>query len=291
MGKDEKMNRGKCSSLTVMLSLVVGISAFLVYSKTALAQTKAVLSDTDCVKCHAGQVNDLAAAGGAHRGVSCSGGHAGHPPEVAKPIPRCDMCHLRSKKDHFNMEMPACLNCHTNPHRPLDISLKGADKDACLICHGPESWLLREYESKHTALNCSKCHDVHRKIPQCVQCHIPHSSEMVAGDCKRCHRAHMPKVEAFSAGMRSKDCGLCHKMQAALLGATTSKHKSLACIGCHKLKHRFKPACQDCHGTPHPNDILAKFQECGMCHNGAHNLNNWPETAIKGATGDAPKKQ
>ncbi len=289
MRKDEKMSRAKCSELTIMVSLVAVISALPVYSSAALAQTKAVLSDEDCVKCHADQVNDMAAAGGAHRGVSCPRCHAGHPPKVAKPIAPCGTCHLKAKNDHFEKEMPACLNCHTNPHRPLDISLKGAGKDACLTCHGPESWLLRKYESKHTALDCSQCHDVHRKIPQCIQCHRPHPG--IADKCKNCHSAHMPKVEAFPADMPLKNCGSCHKTPAALLGATASKHKNLSCVDCHKLKHKFKPACQDCHGSPHPEGILVKFPECGMCHKGAHDLNKWPETATEGAAGESGKKQ
>jgi len=291
MGKDETMNMATCSSLTIMVFLVAGISTFLAYSDTALAQTKAVLSNQDCVKCHAGQVNDMAAAGGAHGSVSCAGCHEGHPPSVAKPIPLCGKCHLVSKKDHFKMEMPGCLKCHTNPHRPMEISLKGAGKDACLICHGTESWLLKEYKSKHTALDCSQCHDVHRKIPKCTQCHQPHWDEMVAADCKKCHKAHMPQVTDFSADMPSKDCGLCHQKLAGLLSDTTSKHKNLACTGCHKARHKFKPACPDCHGTPHPKGILVKFPECGMCHNNAHDLNNWPETATGEAAGEAPKKQ
>ncbi len=289
MHKDEKMNRVKYSSLTIIASLVAGISAFPVYSSTALAQTKAVLSDKDCVKCHADQVNDMAAAGGAHRGVSCPRCHAGHPPEVAKPIAPCGTCHLKSKNEHFEMEMPACLKCHTNPHRPLNISLKGAGKDACLTCHGPESLLFREFESKHTFVDCSRCHDVHRKIPQCTQCHKPHPG--IEDECRRCHSGHMPKIKAYSDDMSSINCGSCHKIQASLLSATASKHKSLTCIGCHKLRHRFKPACQDCHGTPHPEGILVKFPECGMCHSSAHDLNNWPETATEEAAGEPRKKQ
>jgi hypothetical protein len=285
------MNTAKYIGLTIMVFLVAGIITYSVYEDTAFAQTEAVLSNNDCVKCHAGQVNDITTAGAAHKSVTCSGCHEGHPPSVAKPIPLCSKCHLESKNNHFAMEMPDCLKCHTNPHRPLNISLKGAGKDACLICHGPEIWMLKEYKSKHTALACSQCHDIHRKIPQCTQCHKPHWAEMVAADCKKCHKAHMPQVTAFSADMPSKDCSLCHKLPAGLLSATTSKHKNLACEGCHKLKHRFKPACPDCHGTPHPKGILVKFPECDMCHKNAHDLNNWPRAATKEAAGEARMKQ
>jgi predicted CXXCH cytochrome family protein len=282
------MNIVRYRSLKVVIFLVAGISALLVYSYVALAQAKVVLSTKDCSKCHADRANDIAVAGGGHRSVSCLGCHAGHPPEVKKPFAPCNTCHQRPKDNH--PQAGSCLGCHTNPHRPLNILLKGANKEVCLTCHGPESWQLRTYESKHTALDCSQCHDVHRKIPQCTQCHIPHKGRIV-GDCKQCHRAHTPKMAAFPENMPSTDCGSCHKIPSDLLRATASKHKSLTCVGCHKLKHRFKPACQDCHGTPHPEGILAKFPECTMCHNSPHDLNNWPETATAVAAGVAPKKQ
>ncbi len=285
------MAKGKRIFQVVKVFLVVGISAFLVYSGSAPAQTKVVLSGNNCVKCHARRVIDIAAAGGGHKSVPCSGCHACQPSGVKKPNAPCSTCHLKLRNAHFEIERPGCLNCHTNPHRPLNISLKDAGKDACLSCHWPESLQLTNNESKHTALDCSKCHDVHGKIPQCIQCHKPHLGKIV-GNCKPCHlHAHRPKVEAFPDVAPSTDCGSCHKIVADLFNATTSKHKNLACAFCHQQRHRVQPACQDCHGTPHPEGILAKFPECGMCHNSAHDLNNWPGMATKVATGEASKKQ
>ncbi len=278
------MNAAKYS-LAITVLLAVGMLALPAYSSTLSAGTPPVLSNNDCGKCHAGEAKDLAEAGAAHRTVNCLGCHADHPPKVAKPIAPCGKCHLRSRNDHYDLEMTDCLKCHTSPHRPLNIALKGARNDACYVCHGPEAQLLREYESKHTALECSRCHDVHRKIPQCTQCHKPHWAGMAAADCKNCHRGHMPKVQDFSADMRSAVCGSCHKIPAGLLGTTTSKHKNLACTGCHRLRHKYKPDCQECHRVLHPQSILAKFPKCGMCHYSAHDPNKWPEAA-----GEAPKK-
>jgi hypothetical protein len=274
------------------MSLSIGVLAFLVYPGTALAQSKIVPTNNDCVKCHADQVNDITVSGGRHAGITCLNCHIGHPPAVKRPILPCSTCHPRSKNIHFTIETPACLGCHTNPHRPLNISLKDAGNDACRFCHGQESRLLRQYESKHTALNCSQCHDVHRKIPQCTQCHKPHAAEMIASDCNKCHKkAHTPKIVCFPTDMSSQVCGWCHKKPTDLLHGTTAKHKNLPCIGCHRLVHRFKPACQECHGTPHPEGILVKFTECCMCHSSPHDLNNWSETATEEAAGDTPKKK
>jgi hypothetical protein len=46
------------------------------------------------------------------------------------------------------------------------------------------------------------------------------------------------------------------------------------------------PKCQDCHGSPHPAGIMAKFPKCGECHNIAHDLNNWTVASVQ----ETPKK-
>jgi predicted CXXCH cytochrome family protein len=189
-------------------------------------------------------------------------------------------------KPHF--EIAGCLNCHKNPHTPLNISFASNVTDACLSCHTQQIAQLRDNKSKHTNLNCSTCHSVHKKVPQCNQCHKPHSAEMAAGDCRKCHKAHMPKVVTYAANTPSKDCSACHRRPS------TSQRQSvvprLLHVPCHQERHKMIPNCQDCHGSPHPAGIMAKFQKCGECHNIAHDLNNWPVTK-KEAPKEAPKKK
>ena len=283
------MNRVRCISLTV-IALLVETSVFLVYPGTAPAQTAIRFKEEECAGCHARQMSDKTVPGEGHGSVPCLGCHASHSPDAKKPTAQCNKCHFLLKTPRHHAELTVCSNCHTNPHRPLYISLKGADKDACLICHGVERRLLTEHKSKHTALDCSNCHDVHRKIPQCTQCHRPHSGKIV-GNCNPCHNAHAPKLASYPAAMPSQECGACHKIPSDILSATTSRHKTLACVFCHQQRHRLIPACQDCHGTPHPAGIMVRFPECGRCHNTAHDLNNWPETATKQAAGEEPTKQ
>ena len=251
-----------------------GVTASRVEAADA-APAKPVLTSADCVKCHTKPVEDIAAKGMAHKeSVSCQDCHVGHPPAVPakKIIPQCSMCH--QDKPHY--KLPNCLGCHRNPHTPKIISFGNNITDPCLTCHTPQIKQLRDNKSKHTALNCSFCHDVHGKIPQCTQCHKPHSADMVAADCKKCHKAHMPKAVAYGADTPNKSCGACHKQVLALLTASKAKHAKVPCVTCHQAKHKMIPKCQDCHGIPHPAAMMAKFPRCGECHNIAHDLNNWP---------------
>ncbi|MBI5741541.1 MAG: cytochrome C [Nitrospirae bacterium] len=260
------MNALKCISIMIVLFLA---PLFPAYSDEAPAKTQFPWTKDDCVRCHPGPVNARAEAGGKHRNVPCAGCHVGHPPEVKKPIAQCSKCHLKTRKPHFRQE--GCLNCHRDPHSPLNISTLG--NDVCLTCHEKQVEQLRDNPSKHTALNCSTCHDVHRKIPQCTQCHTPHSDDMAVAECKKCHDPHKPKNITFADDMLSNNCGACHKKVFEVLSASAAKHRTFECVLCHQGKHKTIPDCRDCHGTPHPEIFMAKFPKCGMCHNIAHDLN------------------
>jgi hypothetical protein len=109
---------------------------------------------------------------------------------------------------------------------------------------------------------------------------------MTAADCKNCHKAHMPLVVTYGTTLPNKNCAACHKNAMSLLSASKTKHGKLLCVTCHQNKHKMLPKCQDCHGTPHPAGLLAKFNKCQECHNIAHDLNNWtnapaPAKAVK----------
>lgn len=280
------------SSLLVALFLVLGISLLLLPAMASSAETPArsaaSLSNDDCVKCHAKPPADIEASGGKHKGVGCAGCHNGHPPAVKDNIPKCSQCHMG--KPHF--ELKGCLGCHKNPHTPLKISFGANVTEPCLTCHTQQIKQLKENKSKHTALNCSTCHNVHGKIPECLQCHKPHSADMVSADCKKCHKAHMPKAVAYASDVPSKSCGGCHKKALDLLNSSTAKHKTFACAFCHQAKHKMIPKCSDCHGTPHPAGIMARFPKCGQCHNIAHDLNHWPaEKPAEKAPKETKKKK
>jgi len=280
-------------SLFTRLKVVVAASA-LVTALSALAfaaepapVAKATLSGADCVKCHTAPPADIAANGGKHKTeISCQDCHAAHRPMVKNNIPQCSQCH--SGKPHYNLS--GCLRCHNNPHTPKIIKLANNITDECITCHTQQIVKLKQVKSKHTNLACSFCHNVHGKIPQCTQCHKPHSPDMTAAECKRCHQAHMPTAVTYGADTPNKMCGSCHKKAFDLLAKSDAKHKAVACVTCHKEKHKYVPTCQSCHGVPHPAGMLARFTKCGDCHNIAHNLNHWEKDTLKDADKGGPVK-
>ncbi len=273
----------KLGSLALLfLAVMFSVSQLCMAAPAAMPQ----LNNDICIMCHTAPPTDLAAAGGKHKEVGCTGCHVGHPPTVKKPIPKCSDCH--SGKSHF--ELKGCLGCHRNPHTPLKITFENNITDACLTCHTKQIEQLKKYPSKHTQVACSRCHDVHRKVPQCTQCHKPHAADMAATECLKCHRPHMPTQVAYADDVPNKDCGACHSNVLKTLTASNAKHKTFNCAFCHKEKHKAIPQCQDCHGVPHPAGIMAKFPKCGECHKIAHDLNNWPATEAKEAPKQAPKQ-
>lgn len=279
-------------SVMAVLCFSLGLAVPVQAQAQVSAAAPAALSTADCIKCHDQEPAQIAANGAKHRDqINCQDCHTGHRPQVAKNIPECSMCH--GGKPHY--EIKDCQSCH-NPHQPLQIVLKGELKSVCLTCHIPQNEQLEAHKSKHTKLACNTCHaDRHGVIPECVQCHKPHSADMAQKDCASCHKAHMPLAVAYGAETPSNFCGACHSSAYSLLKASKAKHKDVACVTCHQDKHKMVPQCSDCHGLPHPETIHKQFPNCGQCHNTAHDLNNWPaqkkaDTKAAPAKGEKPKK-
>lgn len=261
----------KIDILRIGVSLCIASILFFSGALSFAAAPQPALSNEDCIKCHEAEATAIATEGKKHQTVSCQDCHQGHPPKVKKPIPVCSQCH--QGKPHY--ELQGCLGCHSNPHTPLKITLKGNLTDPCLTCHTGQIKQLQENKSKHTALYCTTCHGgIHKEKPECLKCHKPHAADMTKSDCASCHKAHMPKVVTYG-DVPSKLCGSCHAKQLAQLTAGKVKHSSFNCAFCHQAKHKAMPRCQDCHGDKHPAAIMAKFPKCSDCHKTAHDLNNW----------------
>jgi hypothetical protein len=260
--------------ISYLLPIILTIPLILGFAGISEAQApgKPILSVDDCIKCHAGPPSDIESGGAAHKTIRCFACHPGHLPASKNNIPKCNQCH--SGKPHYDSNM--CSDCHKNPHMPLNISFGNNVTGPCLTCHSSQIKQLRENKSKHSNLFCSSCHELHRKIPLCVQCHKPHTADMTQADCEKCHMPHMPKLVTYGKDTPNKDCAGCHQKASNLLSASKSKHKSVSCVTCHAGKHKMIPTCQSCHGVPHSGVLITKFPKCNECHYFAHDLNNWP---------------
>ncbi len=256
----------------LMYLSLVGSCWLLQATGTAFGQQQAVLDSSDCIKCHDQQPREIAANGASHKTeLTCQDCHAGHRPKSANNIPQCSMCH--EGEAHFTLQN--CLRCHTNPHTPLDVTLAGSLKAECLTCHAPIGDQLKEKPSRHTQFACTFCHaEKHGRIPECTQCHKPHASEMTAANCGGCHaNPHQPRVVTYNPkSAPSEFCGGCHQSVYQKLKASQYKHSKLACAICHRKQHKMKPACTECHSSPHPEVMLMQFPNCLSCHSNPHDL-------------------
>ena len=227
------------------------------------------LSSSDCAKCHPAIVSAILGNGMAHRDkLTCQECHAGHPPRDKDIIPACSRCHKGAA--HFGLDN--CLQCHTNPHTPLQITLTRTITAPCTTCHNGQLEQLQEHQSIHSTLDCTACHTRHGYLPPCSNCHAPHLDGMANDTCKECHKPHMPLVVNLSADTPSEYCGSCHQEAFALLSGSRAKHRQLLCAGCHAGRHKTIPACQKCHAQPHSQSIIDHFAGCGNCHGLAHDL-------------------
>ena len=252
--------------LILFAILFLSISCFI---QTGTASDE--LTNDDCIKCHKRTALMVKENGGKHKtAVTCLTCHPGHPPMVskAKIIPACSECH--SGKPHYALK--GCNTCHTNPHAPLKMKLAANLTAPCVSCHSQQGKELKENVSRHSKLFCTTCHKAHKQIPSCLDCHQGHTDDMSNKDCLTCHPAHRPLVITYGQDIPNKYCAACHKSIATVLINADTRHSKLACVFCHKDRHKFVPACETCHGTPHPAALISKFPKCVMCHTSAHNL-------------------
>lgn len=257
---------------------IIGLTAFLALIFVGfwlrLAGAAPQLQAEDCRKCHAGQVEEIQAAGGQHRdAIGCIDCHQEHPPRGANVIPECSLCHEIGGNPHFSS--PSCRNCH-HPHRPLQVDFTKASWvwPACMTCHPSQGEELQRYPSKHSVLDCKECHQQHGQYLSCLECHDPHMAEQNYADCRQCHKPHMPLKVVYSNSVAVAFCASCHTEPAAQLAVNNTRHHGFLCVYCHKFQHKVIPQCRTCHDEPHFAGLHQAYPECVTCHLGSHNLLN-----------------
>jgi hypothetical protein len=87
----------------------------------------------------------------------------------------------------------------------------------------------------------------------------------------------MPSPAVFDHGVSDRDCAPCHGEVFEQIRANKTGHGRRSCVSCHQRRHGTLPQCSTCHGLPHRLSEAALFEECGRCHNTAHDLHVWPQ--------------
>ncbi len=233
------------------------------------------LSTPECGRCHFSVFSSIKETGGKHQ-LDCTYCHEEfhtYKPgkDWAEVVPACSTCHGAAHgQDYMD-----CLVCHTDAHVPVTsmVALNQLESD-CAKCHEPQGQELIQNPSAHTDLSCSSCHHTqHGNIPDCTECHAqPHVTFEDNSGCVGCHPVHSPVNIEYGTQVENIVCAGCHQSANAALVNSPKKHATLSCVYCHAQKHGNIPACQDCHGTPHSEAMLARFASCIECHGDPHAL-------------------
>ncbi|MCF6290284.1 MAG: hypothetical protein L3J03_04735 [Desulfobacterales bacterium] len=255
----------------VPLLVAVALVFALIYIGRARpgAAERPRLELADCIKCHQKESATIAGNESRHKtAVTCLDCHREHGPWGRDIIPPCTRCH--QGRSHF--KLANCLNCHSDPHNPLELVLADVITAPCLTCHQEQGKEFEEFPSRHSQQACTFCHEKHGQIPQCLQCHEPHTYGQTMADCLGCHPAHRPLRIFYKMSTPRRFCVACHPEPGKMLRKTKIKHRKFTCAYCHRGGHPSRPGCWVCHGKPHAPKMHRDFPLCLDCHMDNHNV-------------------
>jgi hypothetical protein len=232
------------------------------------------LRPEECGQCHLRFYDLIKTEGGKHR-IDCRRCHVEfhiyRPGRVQyeETLPKCEACHDQV----HGADLAQCSECHAEVHAPLNIPAERALEQGCRTCHPKLDQEIKTYVTQHTELYCSACHHSrHRYVPECMECHQPHTEGMTQAECLSCHPPHKALQVVYSQDTPQETCAVCHRNAYEMLKQSDTKHTALSCTKCHPVKHRAIMRCSECHGEPHPAPMHKKFTVCGQCHSVAHHL-------------------
>jgi hypothetical protein len=237
------------------------------------SKTPQPLTVEQCGQCHPSVFQNIKKDGGKHT-FDCQQCHTAfhiYSPKKANYdaiMPKCDTCHNQP----HGAKVTDCATCHSDPHTPGKVAMNASLINACGECHSGPQEQLSKFTSKHSKLACNTCHAAHGQIPSCFNCHKPHVAGQELETCGQCHPVHRPLQITYPVDSPAATCGACHTTVYTKWQNTPSKHAKVNCALCHHTKHKFVPQCTDCHGSPHPAGLLARYPKCLTCHLDAHDL-------------------
>lgn len=152
-------------------------------------ELEAIAEFNDCADCHEKQATALMARGGKHTTVGCAECHVGHPPEEEHSYIGCMECH---EPHSDQMDEDSCAQCH-RAHTATDVQYAYDVPSAyCFACHAETADVLASSRSKHSTIDCVRCHqDRHTATSTCQYCHGgPHPQHVMTkpGICAACHQ-------------------------------------------------------------------------------------------------------
>jgi predicted CXXCH cytochrome family protein len=270
------------ASVVTMMTLVAWGVGTPVGAQTPYDAEVQPLTTAECGRCHFSYYQAIRTEGGKHQidCVQCHTIYHAYSPRKQnydQIMPKCEQCHVSAGGGPFHGPDPKlvpCLNCHTNPHTPLNIPM-GDIEVACNNCHGTQAHEVEKFPSLHSEVGCSECHhDKHGLIPTCDECHENHSPAVPLDSqaCMSCHPVHKPTQIMFDKNTDSQICAGCHEEVYNMLQQKVTKHTAVTCADCHPTPHGTIPACSRCHGEPHPPNMKVDVKKCGTCHGIAHDL-------------------
>lgn len=244
------------------------------------------LTTVQCMQCHPAIANLLRTKGAKHGHVECRQCHLQvHTYIEGKTnyvdiLPKCERCHGKPHGD----ELIQCSSCHQEAHAPLDIPASRALSQGCYVCHPELDKQIKTFPTKHTYLYCTSCHHTkHGYKPACLECHQAHAGRITTpglitestnplDQCISCHPPHKALKVSYPDDTDNTVCAFCHSKADEMLRLKYTKHTALKCVSCHPENHKTIKRCKECHGEPHPQDMLKKFNSCGSCHGIAHSV-------------------
>ena len=142
-----------------------------------------VLED-NCLTCHGKVGDEMKQYPSLHKQQACSLCHERH-----GYIPSCMDCHEPHTTSLTKNEQ--CLACHPvhSPTRRLKYA-KETPNEICASCHDDIATTLAKNKSKHHDVACVACHNKHKYVPKCEECHKePHSKQLLKKfkNCLQCH--------------------------------------------------------------------------------------------------------
>lgn len=255
-------------------------------SSDSYPQETKQMTTVECMQCHPAIATLLRTAGAMHGRVECRLCHLQvhtyipGKTDYNEILPKCDRCHGNPHGE----KLIQCSSCHQEAHAPLSIPASRALSQGCDTCHPELDKDIKTFPTKHSDIYCTACHHSrHGYKPECLECHQPHAGRLAdAGplrkrtdaldQCTSCHPPHKALKVAYPDDTQNGTCAYCHHKAEAMLQKRNTKHSALPCIQCHPDQHKTIKRCKECHGQPHPEDMVKKFGSCGGCHGVAHSV-------------------